>query len=347
VLEDGARIFPQGSVWRLLQGHAALRQQRPDVALDKYRQALELQAIPMNIAAVAGLYFDAQRLDEASAVLEAYPAVVEGSAMLRAMRGRAMVYAQRREEGRDEFRQAIAQAQNEQALREVLNQVRLAWDASRAIEMGSEAYPLAAASSTDVWVQLMLADMEVQTGDYDAAEARLAGIDPLIAATDPLRLRLDRSKALVFDMLGRSAEAADAYRRILEKTPDSREAINNLAYVLCDRLDRPQEALPYAERAVGLAPDDASVLDTLGWVQFKVGQVDQGNRTLRRALEIRPLADTYFHLGVLVASQSPDDPAALEEARQFLELARDLADKAGRTDLSRQATEHLDKLANR
>ena len=57
---------------------------------------------------------------------------------------------------------------------------------------------------------------------------------------------------------------------LLEEAPDDPEVLNNLAYLLAEKLDDPNSALPHAQRAAELMPETSSVIDTLGWILFRL-----------------------------------------------------------------------------
>lgn len=337
LLEESARVFPTSSTWPWLRGRAARAQQQPDVALANFTKALSMQASPQNLAEVVLVHLEARRGGPALQHLDEHASLVERNAVLRAMRGRALVYLQRETEAASEFRTALEQCNNGVVLHEVIGQVGSALNFRRAMEFASEQFPLSSASADTVWVHLTLSEVESRLTDYEAVEKRLRAIDPLVARDSEYRLPLDRALAVVYHMLDRKEEAVRRYQAVLEHEPNNPGILNNLAFLLCDGLNQPQQALPYAQRAAELAPVDPSVLDTLGWVQFNAGQESQGIQTLRRGLEIRPLPDTYFHLGEIYRRQG-----VLDEARQMFELARQLADRMGRDDLSERARERLE-----
>ncbi len=100
-------------------------------------------------------------------------------------------------------------------------------------------------------------------------------------------------------------------RSILKVDPDNPQALNALGYTLADRTDRHQEALGYIERAFARHPDDGAFVDSMGWVQFRLGHLEDALRHLRRAFELVQDGEVAAHLGeVLWASKLH------EEARQ-------------------------------
>jgi len=74
-------------------------------------------------------------------------------------------------------------------------------------------------------------------------------------------------------------------KRLIASDPENGHALNALGYTLADRTDRHQEALGYLERAIALLPDDAAVLDSMGWVHYRLGNYAKALEYLQRAYE--------------------------------------------------------------
>ncbi|HKQ31144.1 MAG TPA: tetratricopeptide repeat protein [Burkholderiales bacterium] len=105
------------------------------------------------------------------------------------------------------------------------------------------------------------------------------------------------ARALVADKLGLIEVAESDLRTILKTDPKNANALNALGYTLADRTTRYQEALELLQQAVALKPDDPFVLDSLGWVQYRLGNHAEAIKSLRRALEFRNDAEIAAHLG--------------------------------------------------
>ena len=86
-------------------------------------------------------------------------------------------------------------------------------------------------------------------------------------------------------------------QRILEEDPEHADALNALGYTLADQTDRHQEALVYISRALELKPDNAAILDSMGWLQYRLGNYPEALRYLRRANAMLPDAEIAAHLG--------------------------------------------------
>lgn len=86
-------------------------------------------------------------------------------------------------------------------------------------------------------------------------------------------------------------------RRIIELDPASPMAYNTLGYTLADRTDRYQEAYELIQRALELAPEDPAIIDSLGWVQYRMGQLEEARKNLARAYALFPDHEVAAHLG--------------------------------------------------
>jgi tetratricopeptide (TPR) repeat protein len=86
-------------------------------------------------------------------------------------------------------------------------------------------------------------------------------------------------------------------REILKTDPKNANALNALGYTLTDRTTRFQEALDLLRQAIALKPDDAFILDSMGWLQYRLGNNVEAVKYLKRALEIRNDAEIAAHLG--------------------------------------------------
>lgn len=85
-------------------------------------------------------------------------------------------------------------------------------------------------------------------------------------------------------------------RAIIATDPKNAQALNALGYTLADRTDRHQEALGYIEQALALLPEDAAVLDSMGWVQYRLGNQAKALEYLRKAYRINGDAEIASHL---------------------------------------------------
>jgi tetratricopeptide (TPR) repeat protein len=150
-------------------------------------------------------------------------------------------------------------------------------------------------------------------------------------------------QAMLLERLQRYKEAKVKYEAALKLQPDHPVALNNLAFLLADKLDSPAEALPYAERAKRLDPGNPDVLDTLGWILAKNGRLGEAMGVLLRGVGVdRENVSVLYHLGMVHLQRGE-----LEEAKTRLEAARQAA-QANSPDLPKinEALKQLEKSAS-
>jgi tetratricopeptide (TPR) repeat protein len=108
-------------------------------------------------------------------------------------------------------------------------------------------------------------------------------------------------------------------RRLIRAQPNNPQAYNALGYSLADRNQRLQEADKLIEQASALAPDDAFIMDSLGWVKYRLGDTSDAAKLLRRAYELQPNAEIGAHLGEVLWKTGAQEQAraAWRDARKL------------------------------
>jgi len=86
-------------------------------------------------------------------------------------------------------------------------------------------------------------------------------------------------------------------RKLIAKEPENAHALNALGYTLADQTERLQEALQLLEKAIELRPNDPFVLDSMGWVQYRLGNHELAVDYLEKAISARSDAEIAAHLG--------------------------------------------------
>ena len=174
-------------------------------------------------------------------------------------------------------------------------------------------------------LRLTLAELFIAEGNparLPEAETILAELRKGVAADDPLNFEILQAQALLLDRQQKAEEAAKNYEAALELRPDDLRTLNNLAYLLADRLGRPDEALPYAQRLHEVAANNPTVLDTVGWVYFLAGNSEQALTVFQEAVRLAPdYIAVQYHLG-LVLERLNRKSEALQELNRALELTR-------------------------
>ena len=105
-----------------------------------------------------------------------------------------------------------------------------------------------------------------------------------------------QSQAL--DQLNRPAESLAVLREALAMEPANPLVQNNIGYLLLEQGQNLEEAVALIERSAKATPDNGSVVDSLGWAQFKLGRLQEAEATLRRAADLNPFSpEVRKHLG--------------------------------------------------
>ncbi|HKB83173.1 MAG TPA: tetratricopeptide repeat protein [Burkholderiales bacterium] len=123
--------------------------------------------------------------------------------------------------------------------------------------------------------------------------------------------------ALAAEKIDRIDIAETNLRRLIVLKPDHAQAYNALGYTLADRTDRLTEARDYIEKALKLAPEDPFILDSMGWVEYRLGHFAQGLQYLERAFQQRPDPEIAAHLGEVMWAKG-DKPGAEKVWRDAL-----------------------------
>lgn len=119
----------------------------------------------------------------------------------------------------------------------------------------------------------------------------------------PGQTELLYSRALVAEQLGRVDLLEADLRAVLEKNPDDANALNALGFTLADRAVRLDEAKALLERAMQLKPNDPAILDSWGWLQYRLGRLDQAAIYLQRAYKLIEDPEIAAHLGEVLWEQ--------------------------------------------
>jgi tetratricopeptide (TPR) repeat protein len=130
------------------------------------------------------------------------------------------------------------------------------------------------------------------------------------------------TRAAALERLDEVDGAALLFRQLVDSEPNDANAANYLGYMWADREMHLDEALELIAHAVELDPENSAYLDSLGWVHFRLGDLEEAERWLRRAVDLgEDLGDgtIFCHLGeVLLAAGDRD------EGRRYLVLGLNL-----------------------
>ncbi len=130
----------------------------------------------------------------------------------------------------------------------------------------------------------------------------------------PEDTRLLYARALLNDDLNHVDAAVKDLRHLLDLKPNDADALNALGYTLADRTGDQKEALGLIEKALVLKPGEPAIMDSLGWVQYRLGRMDEAVTHLRTAYAKQPDAEIAAHLGeVLWVSGEKDEAKKIWE----------------------------------
>ena len=211
--------------------------------------------------------------------------------------------------------------------------------------------------------QVRLAMLLARTGQVDEARSHLQSIQPrsaqqalvIVQAEGDLLIQAERyeeaiavysealddgynpdllyARAMAAEKIGRLDILEEDLRTILKSEPDHAQALNALGYTLADATDRHAEAYELIKKALELRPTDFYILDSMGWVLYRLGRLDEAIEYLRKALNIRQDPEIAAHLGEVLwvrgereqakevwetaLQQTPEDTRLLDVIERF------------------------------
>jgi tetratricopeptide (TPR) repeat protein len=122
--------------------------------------------------------------------------------------------------------------------------------------------------------------------------------------------------SLAAEKLGKLEIAERDMRRILKNDPENTRTLNALGYTLADRTNRYEEALIYINKAYEQEPNDPAIIDSLGWVHYRLGNLDEARSFLQQAWDMTGNSEIGAHLGEVMWAQGDR-----ENARRIWEVS--------------------------
>jgi tetratricopeptide (TPR) repeat protein len=151
----------------------------------------------------------------------------------------------------------------------------------------------------------------------------------------PDNIELLYARAMNAEGLGRIDLLERDLNAILKQEPDNVQALNALGYTLADRTNRYREAAELVRRAYDLRPEDPAIIDSMGWVMYRLGRLEEAEGYLRRALAKHFDAEIAAHLGEVLWARGRKD-----EARQ---VWQDALKRTPDHSLLKQVIERFDR----
>ncbi len=193
-------------------------------------------------------------------------------------------------------------------------------------------------------ISIGLGDLLRQQEDYVGAVAAYDSALGNMPEASGSRWFLYYARGISYERLSEWPKAEADFRASLELRPDSPQVLNYLGYSLIEKEDKLDEALGMIERAVAARPDSGYIVDSLGWVLYRLGRYSEAVGHMERAVELMPvdpvvndhLGDVYWAVGrqreaefqwkralSFIRSGKGDGEADPERIRSKLELGLD------------------------
>ncbi|WP_459867053.1 tetratricopeptide repeat protein [Endothiovibrio diazotrophicus] len=283
---------PDDHLTRMAYARMLVQLRHLDEAAAQFEEALRIEPKDDDaLFALALLALDQERLEPARGYLERLIALGKRLDEAHYYLG---VIAEREERPEEAVTHYGAVEGGEYGLSALVRRVHLLAGLGRMAEARAELAQLRGANP-QLSIQLYQLEGELlrEAGDYPAA---LAIYDEAVAR-HPGDDDLLYSRALAAEKAGRIDVLERDLRSILERKPDHAQALNALGYTLADRTDRHAEALKLIDRALELDPDDPAVLDSAGWVRYRLGRLEEARGFLQRAFDKAHDPEIAAHLG--------------------------------------------------
>ncbi|CAH9019903.1 tetratricopeptide repeat protein [Candidatus Nitrosacidococcus sp. I8] len=240
------------------QGALAIDQREYKQAEDYFRQLLKVDPSTTQARFYLGRLAELQNRPEIA--MNWYSSITQGSLMIDA-----------------QIRQAILLAKQHYT-EEARNHLRLL----------SQKFP-------EQKVRFQLAEGEILT-NADRYEEALSYYSKALE-NQPEDIDLLYARAMIAENLNKLDIVENDLHHILTASPDNAEALNALGYTLAVQTHRFNEALEYVSKAMKLKPNNAFILDSMGWIHYRLGDYDKAVHYLLRAIEIRKDPEIAAHLG--------------------------------------------------
>ncbi len=307
---------------RLALVHVYLLQEKDTLALEELDRLKMVSDHPERVdLAIAKLYARREQYDKAIAILQEI-ADRESSSEVRYLL--AILYFQDEQYDRALHQLQLIGPESGDYEDAVFLQVRIYRDLEqpeKAIELLEKAIADEKGRSVDMYV--LLAALYQATKRNDLGRKTFARGLEIYPNDDNLLYEY----GLFLDHSNAREEAIQVMEKVIRIQPHHAAALNYVGYTWADRKIHLDKALEYIQRAVALKPDNGYILDSLGWVYFRLGRLEEARKTLEKSLTLAPddpaildhLGDVYLELG--------RSREALEAYRKAVELFKEEKDR--------------------
>ena len=179
--------------------------------------------------------------------------------------------------------------------------------------------PVSEAFSNTFSIQYLIGIAHSRMKQYDLAMSYYQKSQKI----EPNSTSLMHSMAILYDAIKEWDKSDEIYIDLINVDSLDAQALNNYAYSLVERNENLNKALKMAKKAIGLEPKNASYLDTIGWIYFKLNQIDKAKEYLESSLEIvKDNSVVLEHLGDVLMKDNKQKEA-IDYYKRALALDKD------------------------
>ena len=121
-----------------------------------------------------------------------------------------------------------------------------------------------------------------------------------VSRKDSSRPEVMYSRAMLYYRNGDKGKMENILRSLVKKKPDHVQALNALGYSMADANKNLREAFDLIKAALTFAPQDPHIIDSMGWVYFRLGQLEMAEEWLEKAFTRQPDAEISAHYGEIL-----------------------------------------------
>jgi tetratricopeptide (TPR) repeat protein len=146
----------------------------------------------------------------------------------------------------------------------------------------------------------------------------------MILENDSTCTRAISALAILLHLSGQFDDSAQLYQKVLEIDSNNTVAMNNLAWIMCERLGKYKQALELVEKGLELEPQYIDLIDTRGMVYYRLREFNKAIQDFSTCIKLYPSSTpsciaSYFHLGRAYAELGKTD-LAIEHLNHVLDL---------------------------
>lgn len=165
---------------------------------------------------------------------------------------------------------------------------------------------------TDRATYVSLADVYEKGRRFDDMAKALDSAEKLSQSDDD-KIGVWFMRGAMFERMNRVEQAETEFRKVLKVDPDNAGAMNYMGYMLADRNLRLEEALNFILQALEREPGNGAYLDSLGWAYFKLGRLEEAEKSMRRAVDKTPRDPTvHDHMAEVLMKRGKVGEAVAE-----------------------------------